>query len=95
MKELVGPSASVGGSQSPAAGCVHADIVVGGSNPADRNVISGNYYAQVMIDSYPGNAVEGNRIGTNATGTAAVSSSGSLDYYGVVLKSSGTRSTTT
>jgi hypothetical protein len=62
---------------------------VGGADPADRNVISANTYAQVEIDSYPGNVVEGNRIGTNATGTAGVSSTGSFDNYGVLLKSSG------
>ena len=66
-----------------------AGNTVGGTAPADRNVISGNTYAQVEIDSYPGNVVEGNRIGTNATGTAAVSSTGSFDNYGVLLKSSG------
>jgi hypothetical protein len=65
------------------------DNTVGGPNPADRNVISANTYAQVVIDSYPGNVVEGNRIGTNATGTAGPSSTGSFDNYGVLLQSSG------
>ncbi len=50
-----------------------AKNVVGGPDVADRNVISANTYAQVTIDSYPGNVVEGNRIGTNATGSAGVS----------------------
>jgi trimeric autotransporter adhesin len=66
------------------------DTVVGGPRPADRNLISANRSAGVQIDAGPGNNVEGNRIGTNATGTAALSSSaGYINGYGVLLESSG------
>jgi hypothetical protein len=44
---------------------------VGGTTPAARNVISGNAIAGVLIDSKKEpNVVEGNFIGTDATGTA-------------------------
>ena len=49
-------------------------VVVGGSNPADRNVISGGDAAQVLIDDGGGSntVIKGNLIGTDATGTVAV-----------------------
>ncbi len=46
---------------------------VGGSSPAERNVISGNSRSGVIIDTGASNsAVLGNYIGTNASGTASV-----------------------
>jgi CSLREA domain-containing protein len=45
--------------------------IIGGTAPAARNVISGNGYEGVEIDGF-GNVVEGNYIGTDATGTAAL-----------------------
>jgi hypothetical protein len=47
---------------------------IGGSDPADRNVISGNGAAGIRFITAPSgnNVVRGNYIGTNATGTAAI-----------------------
>src|SRR5262245_13989177 len=61
-------------------------VVVGGTNPADRNLISGNDTAQVLLgDSGGPNAViKGNLIGTNAAGTAAIQ--GSFNYALVYIR---------
>jgi len=47
---------------------------IGGSDPADRNVVSGNTLDGLYIytAAATGNLVEGNHVGTNAAGTAAV-----------------------
>ena len=44
---------------------------IGGTTAAQRNIISGNSYAGVNIQSSTGILVAGNYIGTNAAGTAA------------------------
>jgi hypothetical protein len=54
--------------------------VIGGSIPGARNVISGNPSVQILISGSQvgpasGNRIEGNYIGTNASGTAALNSS--------------------
>src|SRR3954469_1404354 len=45
-------------------------VAVGGPNPADRNLISGNDSAQVLVGDAGGtnSAIKGNLIGTNAAG---------------------------
>jgi hypothetical protein len=50
------------------------DHVIGGSVPSERNVISGNGFAGITIDSAAGTVtIQGNYIGTTADGQAAVS----------------------
>ena len=58
-----GPTFGVGGN------------VIGGTTPAARNVISGNGILGVVVIGSNGNTIEGNRIGTNAAGTAALPNS--------------------
>jgi len=61
-----------------ASGCT-----IGGTDEADRNVITGNQYAGVMIEgtAASGNTVLGNYIGVDATGLNAVSNKA----YGVYV----------
>ena len=61
-------------------------VVVGGTSPADRNLISGSDSAQVLIGDSGGNntVVKGNLIGTNAAGTAAIQ--GSFNYALVYIR---------
>ena len=61
-------------------------VVVGGANPADRNVISGNDLAQVYVGDSggPNTIVKGNLIGTNAAGTRPVP--GMSDYAQVYVR---------
>ena len=49
-----------------------SDNVVGGTDPGDRNIISGNAGSGVQIEVGAGNQVEGNTIGLDVNGTAAV-----------------------
>jgi CSLREA domain-containing protein len=49
-----------------------SNVTVGGVDPADRNLISGNGSAGVTTDFGTGNVIQGNLIGTDATGTAAI-----------------------
>ena len=53
-------------------------VTVGGTTAAARNVISGNSADGINIfNSASGNTIEGNYIGTNIAGTAAIANSGS------------------
>jgi CSLREA domain-containing protein len=45
---------------------------VGGAGASDRNVISGNGLEGMIVWESDGNTIIGNRIGTNAAGTAAI-----------------------
>jgi Bacterial pre-peptidase C-terminal domain/Right handed beta helix region len=49
-----------------------AGTVIGGLNPGERNVISGNDGTGVTIINGPGVQIQGNYIGTSRTGAAAV-----------------------
>lgn len=51
---------------------VGANVVVGGSTSADRNVISGNARHGIMVNGGSANRISGNYIGTNANGSMAI-----------------------
>lgn len=59
-----------------------SDNTIGGSAAADRNVVSGNHSAGIFIidgnfgDILSNNKIQGNYVGTNAAGTAALSNIG-------------------
>jgi len=60
-----------------------ANNTIGGTTATARNIISGNEYGGVLLDS-SSNRVEGNFIGTDVTGTIALGNR----YYGVYIGSS-------
>ncbi|HBB95280.1 MAG TPA: hypothetical protein DC054_07795 [Blastocatellia bacterium] len=66
------------GNTSSGIGVNSSDNAIGGSAPADRNVISGNHAPGIFIidgnfgDVLSNNKIQGNYIGTNAAGTAAL-----------------------
>ena len=47
-------------------------LTVGGPEPADRNLISGNWGQDVALEAVAGATIEGNLIGTDATGAATL-----------------------
>ena len=51
------------------------DNIIGGTTPGARNVISGNGRMGIVIDGSMGNLVQGNYIGTDASGTMALGNS--------------------
>jgi CSLREA domain-containing protein len=57
-----------------------ANHVIGGTDPGDRNVISGNLHGGIILGNAgsTGNLIQGNYIGTNADGTAALPNSGGI-----------------
>ena len=58
-----------------------ADNTIGGAAPGAGNLLSGSRFEGVIIlgATASGNLIEGNRIGTNADGTAAVGNSDGID----------------
>src|SRR5262249_40878243 len=69
-----GTSASHNGSDGVQIVGVDADSTIGGTTPAARNLISGNNGYGIYVSS-PNTLVQGNYIGTNAAGTAAIPNS--------------------
>jgi photosystem II stability/assembly factor-like uncharacterized protein len=58
--------------------------VIGGTSPAQRNIISGNSADGISI-SGPGNQVKGNYIGTDASGTQFFTNLGTGNGWGISL----------
>jgi hypothetical protein len=57
--------------------------LIGGTSPAARNVVSGNGFSGIEVDTL-NNLIEGNFVGTNAAGTAAIGNA----QYGIVVSGS-------
>ncbi|HZN69103.1 MAG TPA: right-handed parallel beta-helix repeat-containing protein, partial [Tepidisphaeraceae bacterium] len=57
--------------------------VIGGTDPAARNVVSGNAFSGIVLigEAVTGNVIRGNYVGTNAAGDAAVAN----DVHGILL----------
>ncbi len=75
----IGQVALPGGGTSPGNGIDGIDVIsssssilIGGTSPLDENVISGNTSDGIEINASSAVLVEGNDIGTDITGTAAV-----------------------
>ena len=60
--------------------------LIGGTAPGDRNVISGNISANILLGDFPApnTVIKGNLIGLNAAGTAALS--GGSPYGGIYVR---------
>jgi hypothetical protein len=65
---------------------------IGGTTPGARNILSGNSFCGVLIGGgATGNVVQGNYIGTDVTGTAAVpDGAGGAGYVAVAVTDAGT-----
>jgi hypothetical protein len=59
-----------------------ANVTVGGTAAGARNVVSANGQNGVYVTSGSGNVVQGNYLGTNAAGTAALANAGSGSVVG-------------
>ena len=58
-------------------------ITIGGTTAAARNVVSGNRAYGIEFDNISGSAtVQGNYVGTNATGAAALGNGAGIDMFG-------------
>ncbi|RZI84403.1 MAG: DUF4347 domain-containing protein, partial [Rubrivivax sp.] len=70
-----------------------ANLTIGGTTVADRNVISGNAsaYNIYLATGSDGTVIKGNYIGLNAAGTAAFSTTNSA--YGVMIENAATNVT--
>jgi hypothetical protein len=62
------------------------DNMIGGPAAEDRNVIAGGGAINVRVRGGTGHTIEGNRIGTNATGTAGLDN---LGAYGAMVDTGG------
>ncbi len=58
------------------------DYVIGGTDPAARNVISGLYNGMFSFQTLDGARVEGNLIGSDASGTTSIGNRSNGIYFG-------------
>ena len=58
---------------------VAANANIGSSNPADRNLISGNFFALVVQPTSAAAFIQGNLFGTNAGGSASLPNARAID----------------
>ncbi|MGD9126238.1 MAG: DUF4347 domain-containing protein, partial [Planctomycetia bacterium] len=61
-----------------------ANNTIGGTTAADRNIISGNDLFEIQVLSSDGTTIQGNYLGTNAAGIAAITDG----IYGIYLYNS-------
>ena len=59
------------------------DNLIGGTDPADRNLISGNQVRGVIFDLNSGNSLQGNFIGTDRHGTSAIGNGEGVHAFGL------------
>ena len=65
-------------SQDRGIGCGgNSNNIIGGTEPGAGNLISGNSNIGIELAGFGGHLVQGNMIGTNAAGTAAIANTGS------------------
>jgi hypothetical protein len=57
------------------------NIVIGGTDPADRNLISGNESSGVDLNGCDGASIQGNMIGPDATGTLALGNGNGIHLH--------------
>jgi titin len=77
---LIGTNAGGSVAIGNVSGGVHvhgaSGTVIGGTTAAARNVISGNGFQGVFVDGASSTTIEGNRVGTDVSGTAALANAG-------------------
>lgn len=61
---------------------VAPDVIIGGAAAGEGNVISGNIFDGIALDSSPGAVIRGNWIGTNAAGAALGNGFAGVTIYG-------------
>ena len=69
---------SPSGNDTGVLGVFATNIVIGGTDPADRNLISGNFFSGVDLQDSYGAQIQGNLIGTNAPGTLGLGNGGGV-----------------
>ena len=86
-----GTAASANGWDGVAVAGTTTNVIIGGTNAADRNVVSGNSGDGVQFEGagVTGCRVIGNYIGTNAAGTAAIGNG----FFGVYMYNGSTGNT--
>ena len=70
--DAAGGAALGNGDEGVAVGPGSTDNLIGGSSPADRNLIAGNLSRGVIVTNAADNVIRGNFIGVDAAGMAAV-----------------------